>query len=706
MTQEKTVHLERFEPLCGWRNRILRVDLSEGRIWAQQTAPYVPDYLGGRGLAAKILWDEYPEPVGSLAPENPFMVMPGTLTGTSSPYSGRTSVCAFAPQAYPYEWFTRASIGARWGHDLKRAGYDGVVVTGASEEPVHVLIRDDEVSILAADDLWGLDAIAVQEAIQDEHGRRVRVLTMGPAGENLSRISTVHTDTTSVAGQGGFGAVMGSKKLKAVSVLGTGQVPVADPGRLRHLFKAVGDEMRDVRGRRGHIDALNEELASEGARARLSPCTASCPTPCRLHISGMKSTLSEGKVSGDMLCVSGLFGGSDRHYVYDWEVGFRGGFELNMLANRLGLNHWELLVGIVPWLRICEREGLLQEFNGRPLDWNSVEFWAQFLEDIAYHRGMGDALAEGGVRAASILGLGEEFMRRYYTGWGYAGHWDGHACFSNHIVYPFWLVGALHWAMDTRDPASSAHGYVQNVMYWGPFTQVYHNEDAPITWDHMREIGERIYGRADTLDPTSGYEGKAIPAAYHAVRSVMKDCLPTDDQVFPLIYSYNSEDRFCRIGNIDGPDVDSHLFRAGTGVEWDTAEFEHAAERVLNLERANVVRHWGRDREMDQRVLPSFAYDENWVNPKIGEHKALDIQRFMPVMDEYYRLRGWDVETGWPTRARLEAIGLDHVYEEMMEGARRAKKRLPELPAQKPVRDIHQHDPERTGDSADGSKET
>ena len=256
--QDKTVHLERFEPMYGWCNRILRVDLSDGRVWAQQTAPYVPDYLGSRGLAAKILWDEYPEPVGSLAPENPFMVIPGALTGTQSPYSGRTTVCAFAPQAYPYEWFTRASIGARWGHDLKRAGYDGIVVTGASETPVHILIRDDKVSLLAADDLWGLDAIKVQGAIQQEHGRRTRILTMGPAGENLSRISTVHTDTTSVAGQGGFGAVMGSKKLKAISVLGTGRVPVANPERLRHLFRAVGDEMRGVRDRRGRIDALNE----------------------------------------------------------------------------------------------------------------------------------------------------------------------------------------------------------------------------------------------------------------------------------------------------------------------------------------------------------------------------------------------------------------------------------------------------------------
>ena len=112
--------------------------------------------------------------------------------------------------------------------------------------------------------------------------------------------------------------------------------------------------------------------------------------------------------------------------------------------------------------------GLLREINGRAMDWNSMEWWQAWLHDLAYREGAGDALAEGGWRAPAILGLGEDLVRRYYTGWGYAGHWDGHAAFCNNIVYPFWIVAALHWAMDTRDPASSTHDYVQNVMYWGP----------------------------------------------------------------------------------------------------------------------------------------------------------------------------------------------------------------------------------------------
>ncbi len=691
-----TAKLQRFAPMYGWRNRILRVDLSDGRIWAQESAPDVPAFLGARGLAAKILWDEYPDPVGEFDPRNPLMIMPGALTGTRSPYSGRTNVCAFSPQCAPYPWFSRASIGAEFGAELKKAGYDGIVVTGASDTPVQILIRDDEVSILAADEWWGLDTIETQEAAQAAHGAKVKTLAIGPAGERLSRIATIQTATTSVAGQGGFGAVMGAKKLKAITVIGSERVPVADAERLQQLFRAVGDEVRTVRDRRRIVDIRNAELQGLGSgRARVYPCTDSCPTPCSMYFSDVPGCAFDHKWTGGLACVSNVFGGGQRNRLYDWNLGWRGAFELNMYANRLGLNHWDILVGIVPWMRSSEAAGLLSSFNGKPMNWNSAEFWIELIHAMAYREGMGDALAEGGWRAAQQLELGEEIVRRYYTGWGYSGHWDGHAAFVNYIVYPFWIVGALHWAMDTRDPASSTHDYVQNVIYWGPLGSQFRKEGSPITWEHMMGIGQRLYGRADTFDPRSGYDGKAIPAAVHGVRSIMKDCLPTDDQVFPLIFSHNTEDRFCRVGDLDGWDVDAALLRAGTGLDWDTKAFEHAAERVLNLERAITIRHWGRDRQMDERVIPSFEYDENWINPEINERKALERDKFMPVLDEYYRLRGWNVTDGRPTRACLERFDLGGIYDEMVSGAEAAKERLEPLPPVTPVLDVHKNDPDR-----------
>ena len=120
-----TARMPRFAPMHGWVNRILRVDLSESSLHVEETAPYVPTFIGGRGIAAKIAWDEYPEPVSPFDPANPLMIFPGALTGSRSPYSGRMSICAFSPQSYPYHWFTRSNTGGHFGGELKRAGYDG-----------------------------------------------------------------------------------------------------------------------------------------------------------------------------------------------------------------------------------------------------------------------------------------------------------------------------------------------------------------------------------------------------------------------------------------------------------------------------------------------------------------------------------------------------------------------------------------------------
>jgi aldehyde:ferredoxin oxidoreductase len=210
--KSQVVTVPRPKSLCGWTNRILRIDLSSGAIRMQETTPYVPDFLGGRGIAIKLAWEEYPEPVGAFDPANPLMIFPGALTGSTSPYSGRMNVCTFSPQSYPYNWFSHSSVGAHFGGELKRAGYDGIVVVGASPTPVRILIRDDEVSILPADDLWGKGALDTIDALESAEGKGVRSLAIGQAGEHLSRMATIQTASSSACGQGGFGAVMGSKK--------------------------------------------------------------------------------------------------------------------------------------------------------------------------------------------------------------------------------------------------------------------------------------------------------------------------------------------------------------------------------------------------------------------------------------------------------------------------------------------------------------
>jgi hypothetical protein len=195
--------------------------------------------------------------------------------------------------------------------------------------------------------------------------------------------------------------------------------------------------------------------------------------------------------------------------------------------------------------------------------------------------------------------------------------------------------------------------------------------------DRIRAVGAHVYGSADAVDPTSGYLGKAAPAHYHTLRAVIKDCLPVDAH-FPLIYRSQAPDGYWRlanitnVGEIDGPSIEYHLFAAGTGTPWSEDEFTRAAERVCAQERALQVRHWGRDRAVDEMVLPYFEEPERHQSAYLERRYGLDRQRFAPVVDAFYMLHGWDTERGWPTQERLNELGLGDVYQPMHDGAARA----------------------------------
>ena len=440
----------------GWIGRILRIDLSSGEIWTEPSLAYGQAYIGARGIAARIAWDEILPGTGPFDPENPLIFGVGPLTGTSAPTSGRTTISTLSPQAYPHEWFTFSSIGGYWGPMLKYAGYDAIVVVGESASPVYLVIDDDRVELCDASGLWGEGTFGTQQQILDAHGKDYRVLAIGPAGENLSRISIIATGKGSAAGQGGFGAVMGAKRLKAVAVRGTGGVPIAHPEAFSNCTLEIAKEMHAPSGcpKPTRVDPEKVEQFGE----RYFVCTQQCSsTGCRLSryyakIPGV--VYPDRDYSGTIVCESALFGGVPDTF-YDWQVGFEAGFELAHLSQDLGINHWELGLGIAPWLRKCHQEGLFTDLDGVPFDLDSPFFWDALFTKIAHREGMGDALADGGIRAAKILGLGEDLVSEYYTAWGFAGHWDGHGDKINVIIYPYWLVTALQWATSTRRSRST-----------------------------------------------------------------------------------------------------------------------------------------------------------------------------------------------------------------------------------------------------------
>jgi len=652
----------------GWVGQILWVNLSARTTRTLNTLDYGPQYIGGRGIAARIAWDSIPPGVAALDPENLLIIFTGPLSGTTAPFSGRTSISGLSPQAAPHEWYSRSNIGGHWGPSLKYAGYDGLVIEGRSDVPVTLWIQDGKVEFLDASHLWGLGAIETQKILMSELGTDVRVLTIGQSGENLSRIAIILTETESAAGQGGYGAVMGSKKLKAIAVRGGGPVHIAQPDLFMERCKAIVHEVRT--GSRFANPKLEQDSVRE-FKQRWQACTQQCAVRCGL---GCRFYQVTGPVTGKQLagqfhCVSCLFPGIP-DTLYDWKMGFAGGFEARHLSDDYGLNQWDLLLGIVPWLRLCQQAGLISEFNDRPIDFDDPSFWAFLLRSIAYREGMGDALAEGGRRAPALLGFGEELVDSLYTAWGNAGHWDGRGDRANRIVYPFWLVAALQWAVDVRDPFNSSHGYTTFTMLWSPF-----REEQGLSWEVLKLVAQRVYGTAKAVDPESGYEDKELPAVWHGHRSVMKDSVAVDDSIFPVILSFNSPDGLARAGDMMGPDFEYHLFTSATGVDLSQDEFESACERIFNLERAFQVRNYGRQRNDDETVIPYFERAEWWDNPLIGEKKRLERDKFLPLLESYYRLRGWDAQLGRPTGSKLRQLGLHSVAEELIQRGLIAKQR-------------------------------
>ena len=646
----------------GYSGKLLRINLTTRRTEQQPTMEFLPEWYGGRATAARIAWDEIPPGTGAFDPGNPLMIITGPLTGTAAPFSGRTTVCGISAQGHPVEWYSRSSFGGHWGPELKHAGFDGLIITGRATEPVYLEIHNRQCRIVPARDLWGLGIYDTQKTLMNRLGREWRVFATGPAGENLVRIAIAATETESASGQGGYGAVMGSKNLKAIAVRGTLPLDISNPDQFAHICRLVRMEAHGSHGWPHEPELDPEKVRKYGQRYQA--CTQGCAVRCydaRFYTT-VPAVLQRGKVfSGQVDCVAGLFPGFEGSF-YNWDLGFEAGFEIGRLANDLGLNHWEILIGLMPWLRALNDEGELSEIDGMKINLSDPAFWDFVLRGIAFREGeFRSALSEGTVRASENLGIGRRQIRKLFPAWGYAGHWDGHGDRINYVFFPYWLVSAVQWAVDTRDPISSAHGYAQNIMGWSKICSPEHG----LEWERIKQVSARIYGTEKSADPLGGYSHKAFPAWWHGQRSVMKDSLTVGDQVFPRIYSRKTPDNFAMAEGIDGPSFERRMFNTCTGIDWSDRDMEFASERVIQLERSMLVRNFNRSRKDDESVIPYFQEEEYLTNPLTGRKQSMDKGEFKKILSEYYRLRGWNEETGTPEKATLERFGLKKEAEEL-----------------------------------------
>lgn len=393
----------------GYVGKILRINLTEREI---KTEPLDMDlarkYLSGRGLAGKMFIDEVEADVDPLSPENKIYIATGVLTGTKAPTSGRFMVVTKSPLN---EAISSSNSGGYWGVQLKFAGYDMAVLEGKAAQPVYIAIKDDLVEIKDASHLWGMDAYASTEALKREFGEPgAKVLTIGPAGENLSFLAMFMNDLRRVAGRGGVGAIFGSKNVKALVVRGTGKVGTADPAALKEVLRADLGKFKENGLTEEEPDLLEEEAAAEGDDAAegdgapekdgKNDACYRCPIVCGRHKRG------KGGQSGNSKQVRKSSFGSDCG-LQDYEAIQAA----NDLCNKFGMDAVSVGVTLATGMELV-RQGRVQpeELGGKPLEFGEAQSVLEWIRKIAYGEGFGAKMALGSYILAEGYGRPELAM--------------------------------------------------------------------------------------------------------------------------------------------------------------------------------------------------------------------------------------------------------------------------------------------------------
>ncbi len=413
----------------GSWGKVLRVDLSERRTWVEEvdeaTFRMRP---GGRAMVAHHLLAETKPGTDPLGPENLLVFAMGVLTGTPLSGASRHSVGARSPLT---GGFGEAEVGGFWGAELKRAGWDGIVVRGVSATPVYLWIRDDAVEIRDASHLWGMETGDTEEALKAEVGERLaRVCEIGPAGENAVRVAGIVNDYKDIAGRAGLGAVMGSKKLKAIVVKASRNVPLADAARVKEIGRWVADTLQEqhwafhnfgtgmgldgytrvggfaVRNFEGGgferaADISAEALVEKGYRVKMEACWA-CSVRCKKVVKLEQPYRIDPKYGGpefeSTVALGAHCGVGDLALIA----------KANERCNALGLD--TISTGaILAWAMDLRRRGIVLDatVDGEPLEFGNGRAVLAGVEAIAHRRGLGDVLAEGSARAAERLGGAE-----------------------------------------------------------------------------------------------------------------------------------------------------------------------------------------------------------------------------------------------------------------------------------------------------------
>jgi aldehyde:ferredoxin oxidoreductase len=571
-----------------------------------------------------------------------------------------------SPRTLPDPWFTYSGMGGNWTPELKYAGFDGIVLKGAAAEPTYLWIHDGEAELRPAADLWGMDVFAVQERLKERHGKTAQVICIGPGGEHRVVSATIHHRQKNCAGMSGFGAVMGSKNLKAIAIRGTGSVRIADPETFVAECKRVHKLV--------HAGPTETPVRAQFGPTNI-PCAHACPFGCAYRSHGVDFKLGGGRKNIAVMCNGEAYEGGWDWYQYptpdiaaDYTgelrtravegLGKQAGDELQLQIEALGLSGWTYLT-LRCWFLACLDHGVT-ELGGLELRPTELDFWLELFRMIAYRDGVGDLLADGLLPACERLDLPAIVVQTAHwlePMWGFPSHRDGRACEPQ--PSPLWVFDMLHWVIDSRDPLASHHqtGYIH---CW--FPPHFSGGSAIVDRAKLEDTFTRAFGEPGILEPGFGHlEAKTRVTKWFDDRAQVKDSLLLCDWVFPRVLNgFDSAEELQAADDYYGDvDAEARMLAPLTGIAFTSEALDRAGERIRNLDRALHIRNHGRSRAVDETAEWVFEYPEKTDGSK------LDRELFDRILDAYYAIRGWDGRSGRPTRARLEELGLGDVADEL-----------------------------------------
>ena len=688
----------------GWAGKILRVDLSSGKIWTEDTIGQYKDYLGGTGIGYKVFWDEVAPGVKPFDPDNRIVFGVGPLAGTGAPCNGRTAITTLWPTCWPQALVASGHMGGYFAAELKYAGFDAIIIQGKSDRPVWLEIVDSRVSIRDAKMLWGQGIRRSSAEIGRQMGSRASVAAIGQAGENLVPMAVVINSYSHSAG--GVGAVMGSKNLKAIGVLGTGSVRIA--GNKEDWEKAVKMHLSLLGANNQHVVPNSPQpwaefygpsrwLASRGRKwgsaspeidtgscdphdlnriayrtnmaafflgerawqftVRGNGC-ASCPIRCHTMIKVPSVSSKYGIPEIGQNTCSGLVLG--REFFKSFPDGPRGQTAIEAcmvgmnLADDLGV--WENYGQLQRDFKQLYYSGVIKDKIGsaefRSYSWDTYE-----KGDPAFLFNLLPRIARKDGELATALGLG---TGHHLERWGISekdwqqdqklAYWKmGHP--KHHSNEDGGQCGVLINTQYNRDAQCHSHSnFTRNGL--------------PI---HVQKrLASEIWGSEDAVDALASYSPmniyKARMAKWSLLRKELHDSLSLCNWMGPWIASPLRE------RNYRGDDsIESVLYSLATGDRKTRAELDEVAERIFALHRAVTIRAMGTiDMRSQHDTVPDWVFtDPDGKSPFTPGTNRMDRDDIELAKDMYYREMGWDEKTGSPTRSTYMRLGLTDVADKL-----------------------------------------